>query len=286
MDIAVLSDIHSNYIALGKCVDYALGKGVTNFLFLGDYAGDCPFPQRTMQMLYELNEKYNCWFIRGNREEYMIDYKANGEQGWIIGSSSGCLLYTYENLTNRDLDFFDKLPNHAKMELPGLPSFCYCHGSMNSSRELLYKNSENAKIALDDLETNILICGHTHEQGTFEYGGKKIINPGSVGIPLHYNGKTQFAIIRGTENHWDEEYLQLDYEREIILEEYAPSELSKFAPMWAVLSKEAIKTGKDGTMKALERVIKLCTEETGDAIWPYIPEKYWEQAVREQGINF
>lgn len=262
MDIAVLSDIHSNYIALRKCVDYALNNGVTNFLFLGDYVSDCPFPQRTMQMLYELAEKYNSWFIRGNREEYMIDYRANGERGWITGSSSGCLLYTYENLTKRDLDFFEKLPNHAKMELPELPAFCYCHGSMNSSRELLFKNSENAKNALETIDTNILICGHTHVQGTYEYCGKKIINPGSVGVPWYYNGNTQFTIIHGTENEWKEEYIQLEYEKEIVLQEYATSGLNIIAPMWVVLTKEVLKTGKDATTKALVRAMELCEKET------------------------
>jgi len=54
--------------------------------------------------------------------------------------------------------------------------------------------------------------------------------------------------------------------------------------MWAVLTKNDLKTGKDGTSKALIRAMELCKEETGEAIWPYIPEKYWEQAVREQGI--
>lgn len=286
MDIAVLSDIHSNYLALEKCIDFALGKGVENFLFLGDYASDCPYPQRSMEILYELRAKYNCWFIRGNREEYMIDYKSNGEQGWITGSSSGCLLYTYQNLTNKDLEFFSSIPNHCRVDILGLPSFCCCHGSMSSSRELLLKNSENAKKALEYLETSVLLCGHSHEQGTFEYLGKKIINPGSVGIPWNYNGKTQFAIIHGTENGWNEEYFQLDYEKEIILDDYESSGLSKIAPMWSVLAKEVIKTGKDVTTDVLLRAMELCKKETGEAVWPFIPEKYWEIAVREQGIYF
>jgi putative phosphoesterase len=286
MDIAVLSDIHSNDIALRKCIDYALNKGASNFLFLGDYASDCPYPQRAMQMLYELSEKYNCWFIRGNREEYMINYRAKGEAGWIKGSSSGCLLYTYENLTKEDLDFFEGMPNYGKMQLPGLPAFCYCHGSMNSSREQLQKNSPAAKTALELVDTDILLCGHTHVQGTFKYRGKKLINPGSVGIPFSYNAKAQFAILHGTEKGWDEEYFQLDYEKEIVLEEFTTSGFSKIAPMWVVLTKEILKTGYDASSKALLRAMELCSEETGEANWPYIPEKYWEQAVREQGIQF
>lgn len=285
MDIAVLSDIHSNYLALEKCIDFVLSKGIVNFLFLGDYAGDCPYPQRSMQILYDLKEKYNCWFIRGNREEYMMDYKSSGEEGWISGSSSGCLLYTYQNLTDKDLEFFHSIPDHLEISIPGLPPFSGCHGSMNSTRELLNKDSENAKKALDVLETKVLLCGHTHKQGTFEYMGKKIINPGSVGIPWFYNGKTQFAIIHGTEHGWSEEYFQLDYEREIILDEYESSGLNKIAPMWAVLAKEAIKTGRDVTTEVLLRAMELCEKETGEAIWPFIPEKYWEAAVMEYGID-
>ena len=40
MKIAVLSDVHGNYIALQKCIDYVLFKGVDAFIFLGEYVGE------------------------------------------------------------------------------------------------------------------------------------------------------------------------------------------------------------------------------------------------------
>lgn len=65
MDLAVLSDIHGNYIALEKCVEYALSRGVKTFAFLGDYVGELAYPEKTMKMIFEMAEKYNCYFIRG-----------------------------------------------------------------------------------------------------------------------------------------------------------------------------------------------------------------------------
>ena len=62
MKLAVMSDIHGNYIALQKCLEYALSKGVETFLFLGDYHGELAYPQRTMDFLYALREKYTCYF--------------------------------------------------------------------------------------------------------------------------------------------------------------------------------------------------------------------------------
>ena len=64
MKIAVLSDIHGNYIALQKCVDYALSRGIDTFIFLGDYVGELAYPQKTMEIIYFLKEKYNCFFIK------------------------------------------------------------------------------------------------------------------------------------------------------------------------------------------------------------------------------
>lgn len=55
---------------------------------------------------------------------------------------------------------------------------------------------------------------------------------------------------------------------------------------YAALSKDAIQTGRDITYLVLSRAMELCKEETGEATWPYIPEKYWELAVAEQGISY
>lgn len=56
MGIAVLSDIHGNYVALERCVRFALDRGIKQFLFLGDYLGELAFPQRTMEIIYSLKE--------------------------------------------------------------------------------------------------------------------------------------------------------------------------------------------------------------------------------------
>ena len=34
------------------------------------------------EAIYSLKEKYNCFFIKGNKEDYWLDYQANGEMRW------------------------------------------------------------------------------------------------------------------------------------------------------------------------------------------------------------
>ena len=57
-------------------------QGVETFIFLGDYVGELAYPQKTMEIIYSLTEKYNCFFIKGNKEDYWLDYQANGEMRW------------------------------------------------------------------------------------------------------------------------------------------------------------------------------------------------------------
>ena len=79
MNIAVLSDIHGNHIALEACLDYLKDKDIDAYCFLGDYTGEFPGIQQTMKMLYYLREKKQCYFLRGNKENYQnMDVRVRG----------------------------------------------------------------------------------------------------------------------------------------------------------------------------------------------------------------
>lgn len=81
MDIAVLSDIHGNYVALERCLEYAFPRNINTFIFLGDYIGELAYPERTMKILYDLSIDYKCYFIKGNKDEYWLKYRDDGEKG-------------------------------------------------------------------------------------------------------------------------------------------------------------------------------------------------------------
>ncbi len=281
MKIAVLGDIHSNHIALETCIHHAMDQGVDEFLFLGDYISDCPYPDKTMKVVYEMEEKYCCRFIRGNREDYMLNHRKHPEERWTYSSASGNLLYTYENLTERDLDFYERIDIQGIYEEEGYPSFRYCHGSLTSSNELLLPENENLDKIMSDLDVNLLISGHTHIQETVRFGNKRLIHPGSVGLPWYYEGKTQYMILHGTQKGWEEEFFQLTYDVDRVKKEFETSGIMQKAHYWARLALHTLYTGEDYFSPCLQLAIKLCKEAETTVIWPDIPEKYWEMAYRE-----
>lgn len=111
MKIGIISDIHSNIYAFKACTEYLEKQGCDEYIFLGDYISDTPYARETLDYLYEFVKMYTCHLLRGNREEYMLAQKEAREknstdQMWISNSASGNLLYTYEQLVDKDFDFF------------------------------------------------------------------------------------------------------------------------------------------------------------------------------------
>lgn len=285
MKLAVMGDIHSNHYALKTCIEHALSKNVDEFLFLGDYISDCPYPQKTMQIIYEMRKKYKCRFIRGNREDYMLNHKKNPEEKWTYCSASGNLLYTYENLSEEDFHFYDELDIQGIYKKEGYPIFRYCHGSLTSSKELLLPENENLFSIMENLDVDLLISGHTHTQSSKMYGNKKLIHPGSIGIPWYYDGKSQYMILHGTNNGWEEEFFQLEYDVDAVKKEFEISGLNGKSFYWAKLNMHALSTGNDYTTPCLKLATKLCEEGEGKVNWPDIPEKYWKMAAETFGIT-
>ena len=117
MKIAVMADIHSNIEAFKTCYEEAEKQGVTEYIFLGDYLGDMANPQETLCLLHEIQTKYPCTFVRGNKEEYWINHRKNANEVWATGSTTtGMLNYNYERLSDKNIDFFENMPISKEMQ--------------------------------------------------------------------------------------------------------------------------------------------------------------------------
>lgn len=282
MDIAVLSDIHSNYIALERCLQYAFAHNISTFFFLGDYIGELAYPERTMQILYDVNDRYKCYFIKGNKEDYWLKYRANGEKGWKDkNSTTGSLLYAYKSLTSRDLDFFAQLQPVQEITVGEMKSITICHGSPNNVNGQMLPDDDKTIEVMNSVKTSIILCGHSHVQKKIVYNEKCVLNPGAVGVPLFSEGKTQFLILHENGGVWSEEFISLEYDVDRVIKDMYEVKLDEHAPYVSLITENILRGGNTTHLEIVSRAIELCREETGDCVWSNIPEKCWAQAVNE-----
>ena len=70
MKLAVISDIHGNLPALNAVLDDAKRRGITEYVFTGDYCLSGPYPDECVAAMNAVENKY---IIRGNEEKYLED---------------------------------------------------------------------------------------------------------------------------------------------------------------------------------------------------------------------
>lgn len=265
MEIAVLSDIHGNYVAFQACLEYARKRNINTFIFLGDYLGEFPYPQRTMELLYRLREACACFFIRGNKEDYWIDRTYNERCEWKNGDRTvGALHYSYHGQTEKDLHFWESLPVYREIACRNAEPLWACH-----------------RPPAADCPHRYVLFGHTHLQSADRSDGRFFLNPGAVGVPLHSGGKTQFMILRQNGQIWQYEFVSLDYDRDRVISEIRESGLEKEAPYWSQITRHLLDTGEISHGTVLLRAMELCEQAGKSCSWHNIPEEFWKQAVTE-----
>lgn len=285
MKVGVIADVHSNQIAFRACVDYMINAGCEEFLLLGDFVSDTAGTRQTMELLYELMKQFPCHVLRGNREEYMIEQRRarkqkEEEKYWIANSASGNLLYTYEQLTERDLDFFESLPITFCYEKEGYPAITCCHGSPVNTRELLWLDSERTKEVLDEIDIGYLLAAHTHYPGISRHHGKTYMNTGSSGIAIGDPGYAHAIILESGQNEWKPEFLRIPYDINQVIQDIFSSGLYDMAPWFLNNNLHILLTGTDLTPDLVQLAAKLQKENAADAKeWPHIEEKYFAQAA-------
>ena len=274
MRVAVLSDIHSNYYAFKACYEDAVKSGAESFIFLGDYVSDLSEPQRTMDLVYEIQSKYPTVCLRGNREGYMLDCES-GKSSFIRGSKSGSLLFTYENLRKKDLEFIRGLKISDTIEIEGV-GMEIAHAAMDNDRFYFDSNDGHTADIFPQMKCNYLLTGHSHKQYIQRNAGKTIINPGSVGIPQDGTRNPKYALLDIADGNISCQLREVLYDMTDAIHSQFASGLVDYAKYWAIGILYDIITGEECVLKLLSAV-----EKTGE----FANEEIWKTAAIEMDMK-
>ncbi|MEE1327095.1 MAG: metallophosphoesterase family protein [Oscillospiraceae bacterium] len=250
--VAVFSDIHSNYHAFKACYEDAVKNGATQFIFLGDYVSDLAEPAKTMDLLYEIQSRYPTVCLRGNRERYMLEHE-NGTSLFASGSKSGSLLFTYEHLRKKDLDFFRSLPISSHVCIDGV-EIEIAHASKDDDRFYFEENDPQMEHIFAQMKCNYLLTGHCHKQYIQHKSGKTIINPGSVGIPQGGSIWPKYAILQISDGAVSCLLREVPYNICEAIHSQFDNGLVNFAKYWAIGVLYDIMTGQECVLALLNLV--------------------------------
>ena len=166
--VAALYDIHANLPALDAVL--ADAEAADLVVVGGDFSHG-PLPAETVDRLRGLGDRVR--FIGGN-----ADREVARPDAW-----------QREPLGEERLAFLASLPETVTIEIDGLGSVLFCHGSPRGDEEILTAVTPEGRLGriLADVAEPVVVCGHTHHQFDRTAHGIRVVNAGSVGMP--YEGR-------------------------------------------------------------------------------------------------
>src|SRR5919198_2882785 len=179
--LALFYDIHGNVPALEAAIADAQAEGADAYLLGGDFASHSPWPLETLELLRSLP---NSIWIRGNGERWLREpplhrpevVRALREHDPGVGTEEGWLCSL-----------------QAQVELDGA---LYVHGSpLGDDESFPAEPCDDDERLLAGVRNRPVVFGHSHLQFRRPGpNGTKLVNPGSVGMPLDGDRRGAYAL--------------------------------------------------------------------------------------------
>jgi predicted phosphodiesterase len=178
--IALVSDVHGNVPALTACLEDAIAEGVEAIVFMGCLTWG-PEPSVVLRLTQSLS--LPTFFIQGNGERAVLEL-ADGVRD-ISEYDETLNRWMLERHRASGVNALRGLAPSLSIEVIGVGRMRLCHGSPRSDIELLTPATPQGRLraAFAGVEEEIVAHGHTHLQYQRDVAGKRVIGPGSVGLP-------------------------------------------------------------------------------------------------------
>lgn len=207
MKIAVISDIHGNYHALERVIQYIDDEKVDSVICLGDFVGYGPMPNEAVETI----RRRNILAISGNYDASVVAKEFVYIRDTETNSFS--MPWTNAELKEENIQYLKNLPQQITIEVMG-KTITFVHGSTRKINEYLKEGSTEAEEVMKQFNGDVLVCAHTHIPYVKECGGKLLINEGSVGKPKIGRPNSTFLMLNVDENGVQHEIVELEYDYE------------------------------------------------------------------------
>ena len=203
--LAVLSDVHGNLSALEAVLDDVAAQGTPDVTWvLGDLVAFCPWPGETLARLRALP---GVAFLQGNTDRYLVTGRrpiapVRSPADWdsmpvTLAMRDANFRWTVERLSYADYAFLRDLPPRLEMEMPGYGRVVAVHATPSDDETNLYPDTPDGEVAhhLSGLDARLLLYGHTHRPVDRTVDGVRLVNDGSVGLPLDGDTRPAYALL-------------------------------------------------------------------------------------------
>ena len=220
MKIAILSDLHANFVALQAVLEHIENWRPDHVVVAGDFVNRGPRPAESLRMLVEKSASGGWLFIRGNHEDYVI------EQSSPQAPVEGPLAAVHRpsrwtaNQLGSDIALLVDMPFQQSLWDPNGNELRFVHASMLGNRVGIYPETPDERLPaklgvgapLPSHNLAVFGVGHTHRPLIRTKNSTLIVNAGSAGLPFDYDTRVSYAQLTFQDGQWRAAIIRLEYD--------------------------------------------------------------------------
>lgn len=175
MRVAALADVHGNAPALAAVLEDVEREAPELVVFCGDLTWGS-LPRETLALVRSLTIPAR--FVCGNADRAVGTETEELRGPWLTSMH-----------TPEDLAFLGGFEPTVLVEVEGLGTTCFSHGSPRSDEECVTEQTpvERVREFMAGVSARVVVTGHVHVSYDRVVGGVRLVGPGSVGLP--YEGR-------------------------------------------------------------------------------------------------
>lgn len=214
--VAFLADIHANYPALQSVAQEVASWGPDVVYVLGDIINRGPRSRDCLQFLLEKEQEKDWHMIRGNHEEYVLQFNAaHAPESGPAYDILRFVHWTYNKLKRDELEAVSRLPYQIDRTLGTGQHMRMVHASMSGIRTGIYPSTPQEKLPdMIQPAPDLLCVGHTHHPLIREVNETTIINAGSVGLPFDGDVRASYVQLSTSPTDFQVHIQRVAYNRE------------------------------------------------------------------------
>lgn len=263
--VAVISDIHGNYIALEKVLKDAKNNNVDKYIFTGDLINEFPFGNKVINLIKDLQKDYDVYVVKGNREQYLIEYDEYKYTWENIQFKN--TVFMRNELTDDNFEFVKNLPFVLSIKIEDL-SFKIFHGSIYNISEFIHNYDENLmeKIAEESKE-NVLIFGHSHQRIWSKNAYNKLfINAGCSGVSKVNPNHAEYVILNIDKDNINIEERNVEFDTNLLKEEILKTGILEIEKVFVNFAYLAVTGGGDLTREFFARATEEMNKKNASMV--------------------
>jgi putative phosphoesterase len=283
MKVAVLADIHSNFVAFQAATQHLAAWKPDYVILAGDLVNRGPRPLECLSYFQAKAGRAGWRTVRGNHEDYVIEQSDHRTpQSGPAYEVHRASRWTYQRL-GEDVQPLQVMPFQQSLFAPDGSELRVVHASMRGIRDGIHPHTPDATLERQVAPQPAVLCvGHTHQPLIRRLNGGLVVNAGSVGLP--FDGDTRLAYAQLTWRHgeWSAEIVRLPYDiAQARADFFAQGYYAEAGPLVKLVLIELLTArsllfhwsyryqdhAEQGLISMQESVTEFITQEFGNSAW-------------------